>query len=70
VTTPLPTISAFCALIARPKNIGAIAFSPALAEAIARRSIPNAGPVLEVGPYRRDHQAFCSAGRPTLTLVE
>ncbi len=39
------------ALIARPKNIGAIMpSSPALAEAIAREIDPNAGPVLEVGP--------------------
>jgi len=39
------------ALIARPKNIGAIMpSSPALADAIARQIDPNAGPVLEVGP--------------------
>jgi phosphatidylethanolamine/phosphatidyl-N-methylethanolamine N-methyltransferase len=39
------------ALIARPKNIGAIApSSPALAEAIARQIDPQLGPVLEVGP--------------------
>ncbi|MEO8301589.1 MAG: rRNA adenine N-6-methyltransferase family protein [Rhizomicrobium sp.] len=39
------------ALIARPKNIGAIMpSSPALAEAIAREIDPNAGPVLEIGP--------------------
>jgi phosphatidylethanolamine/phosphatidyl-N-methylethanolamine N-methyltransferase len=39
------------ALIARPKNIGAIfPSSPALAEAIAREIAPNAGPVLEIGP--------------------
>ena len=39
------------ALIARPKNIGAIMpSSPALAEAIARQIDPTAGPVLEVGP--------------------
>lgn len=39
------------ALIARPKNIGAIApSSPALAEAIARQIDPSLGPVLEVGP--------------------
>jgi len=39
------------ALIARPKNIGAIMPSgPALAEAIAREIDPNAGAVLEVGP--------------------
>ena len=39
------------ALIARPKNIGAIfPSSPALAEAIAREIDPAAGPVLEVGP--------------------
>ena len=39
------------ALIARPKNIGAIApSSPALAEAIAREINPASGPVLEVGP--------------------
>ncbi len=39
------------ALIARPKNIGAIfPSSPALAEAIARQINPDAGPVLEIGP--------------------
>jgi phosphatidylethanolamine/phosphatidyl-N-methylethanolamine N-methyltransferase len=39
------------ALIARPKNIGAIMpSSPALAEAIAREIDPKAGPVLEIGP--------------------
>jgi len=39
------------ALIARPKNIGAIAPSSlALAEAIARHVEPDKGPVLEVGP--------------------
>jgi phosphatidylethanolamine/phosphatidyl-N-methylethanolamine N-methyltransferase len=39
------------ALIARPKNIGAIfPSSPALAEAIARQIDPDAGPVLEIGP--------------------
>jgi phosphatidylethanolamine/phosphatidyl-N-methylethanolamine N-methyltransferase len=39
------------ALIARPKNIGAIMpSSPALADAIAREIDPNAGPVLEIGP--------------------
>lgn len=39
------------ALIARPKNIGAIfPSSPALAEAIARQVDPDAGPVLEIGP--------------------
>jgi phosphatidylethanolamine/phosphatidyl-N-methylethanolamine N-methyltransferase len=39
------------ALIARPKNIGALMpSSPALAEAIARQIDPHAGPVLEIGP--------------------
>lgn len=39
------------ALIARPKNIGALMpSSPALAEAIARQIDPHAGPVLELGP--------------------
>jgi phosphatidylethanolamine/phosphatidyl-N-methylethanolamine N-methyltransferase len=39
------------ALIARPKNIGAIMpSSPALADAIARQIDANAAPVLEVGP--------------------
>lgn len=39
------------ALIARPKNIGALMpSSPALAEAIARQIAPHAGPVLEIGP--------------------
>ena len=39
------------ALIARPKDIGAIfPSSPALAEAIARQIDPDAGPVLEIGP--------------------
>jgi phosphatidylethanolamine/phosphatidyl-N-methylethanolamine N-methyltransferase len=39
------------ALIARPKQIGALMpSSPALAEAIARQIDPHAGPVLEIGP--------------------
>ena len=39
------------ALIARPKDVGAIMpSSPALAEAIAREIDPAAGPVLEIGP--------------------
>ena len=39
------------ALIARPKNIGALMpSSPALAEAIARQIDPHVGPVLEIGP--------------------
>ena len=39
------------ALIARPKNIGALMpSSPALAEAIARQIDPHLGPVLEIGP--------------------
>jgi phosphatidylethanolamine/phosphatidyl-N-methylethanolamine N-methyltransferase len=39
------------ALIASPKNIGAVMpSSPALAEAIARQIDPHAGPALEVGP--------------------
>ena len=39
------------ALIARPKNIGALMpSSPALAEAIARQIDPLLGPVLEIGP--------------------
>jgi len=39
------------ALIARPKNIGALMpSSPALAVAMARQIDPHAGPVLEVGP--------------------
>jgi phosphatidylethanolamine/phosphatidyl-N-methylethanolamine N-methyltransferase len=39
------------ALIARPKDVGAIMpSSPALAEAIAREIDPKAGPVLEIGP--------------------
>ena len=39
------------ALIARPKNVGAIMpSSPALADAIARQIDPDAGPVLEIGP--------------------
>ncbi|HJS45806.1 MAG TPA: rRNA adenine N-6-methyltransferase family protein [Rhizomicrobium sp.] len=39
------------ALIARPKDVGAIMpSSPALAEAIARQIDPKAGPVLELGP--------------------
>jgi len=39
------------ALIARPKNIGALMpSSPALAEAIARQVDPEAGLVLEIGP--------------------
>ena len=38
------------AVIARPKNIGALfPSSPALAEAIARQIDPGAGPVLEIG---------------------
>jgi phosphatidylethanolamine/phosphatidyl-N-methylethanolamine N-methyltransferase len=52
VTTTLADNLRFLrALIARPKNIGAIApSSPALAEAIAREIDPRMGPVLEVGP--------------------
>ena len=39
------------ALIARPKNIGALMpSSPALAEAIASQINPHLGPVLEIGP--------------------
>jgi len=52
VTTTLADNFRFLrALIARPKNIGAIMpSSPALAEAIARQIDPDAGAVLEVGP--------------------
>jgi len=52
VTTTLADNLRFLrALIARPKNIGAIApSSPALAEAIARQIDPQLGLVLEVGP--------------------
>ena len=39
------------ALITRPKNIGAVLpSSPALAAPSPARSIPPAGPVLEIGP--------------------
>jgi len=52
VTTSLADNLRFLrALIARPKNIGAVMpSSPALAEAIARQIDPHAGPVLEIGP--------------------
>jgi phosphatidylethanolamine/phosphatidyl-N-methylethanolamine N-methyltransferase len=51
MTTLADNFRFFRALIARPKNIGAIMpSSPALAEAIAREIDPHAGPVLEIGP--------------------
>jgi phosphatidylethanolamine/phosphatidyl-N-methylethanolamine N-methyltransferase len=62
------------ALIARPKNIGAVMpSSPALAEAIARQIDPHAGPVLEIGPGTGVvTEAILERGIPAdhLTLVE
>ena len=62
------------ALIARPKNIGALMpSSPALAEAIARQIDPHAGPVLEIGPGTGVvSEALLARGVPPerLTLVE
>jgi phosphatidylethanolamine/phosphatidyl-N-methylethanolamine N-methyltransferase len=62
------------ALIARPKNIGALMpSSPALAEAIARQIDPHAGPVLEIGPGTGVvTEAILVRGVPAdrLTLVE
>jgi len=50
-TTLADNLRFFRALIARPKNIGAVMpSSPALAEAIARQIGSHSGPVLEIGP--------------------
>jgi phosphatidylethanolamine/phosphatidyl-N-methylethanolamine N-methyltransferase len=62
------------ALIARPKNIGALMpSSPALAEAIARQIDPHAGPVLEIGAGTGVvSEALLARGVPAerLTLLE
>jgi phosphatidylethanolamine/phosphatidyl-N-methylethanolamine N-methyltransferase len=62
------------ALIARPKNIGALMpSSPALAEAIARQIDPHGGAVLEIGPGTGVvSEAILARGIPAdrLTLVE
>ena len=62
------------ALIARPKNIGALMpSSPALAEAIARQIDPQAASVLEIGPGTGVvSEAILARGVPAegLTLVE
>jgi phosphatidylethanolamine/phosphatidyl-N-methylethanolamine N-methyltransferase len=74
LTTLADNLRFLRALIARPKNIGALMpSSPALAEAIARQVDPFAGPVLEIGPGTGViSEAILARGVPPdrLTMVE
>ncbi|HKB95851.1 MAG TPA: methyltransferase domain-containing protein [Rhizomicrobium sp.] len=74
MTTLADNLRFLRALIARPKNIGALMpSSPALAEAIARQVDPSAGPVLEIGPGTGVvSEAILARGVPPerLTLLE
>jgi len=74
LTTLADNLRFLRALIARPKNIGALMpSSPALAEAIARQVDPSAGPVLEIGPGTGVvSEAILARGVPPerLTLLE
>ncbi|HKQ45864.1 MAG TPA: rRNA adenine N-6-methyltransferase family protein [Rhizomicrobium sp.] len=73
-TTLADNIRFLRALIARPKDVGAVMpSSPALAEAIARQIDSTTGPVLETGPGTGViSQAVLARGIPAdqLTLVE